>query len=266
MIRPVARLLPQLRQIGGGRLEERILFLHIPKCGGTSVADAIGAAYPWRPWRQSREVHLDPAASWRGSRLAGMALFDFREKLLLYEMGRPHIRYITGHYPLSETALDQLGDAWNVVTVLRHPVDRWFSEYFYNRHKESRYFAHDQTLDEYLGSHTGRVQARMYTRWFSGELSDDWADASVDRALRNVDRLAVVGLLEDLGQFRDDFHARFGVRLRIPRLNRNPRTSAEQAREVGEDQRARVRELCADDLRIYRHVRDRIGDRAAPTG
>jgi hypothetical protein len=223
------------------------------------VADAIGAAYPWRPWRQNRHIHLDPAASWHGSRITDMGLFDFREKLLLYEMGRAHIRYITGHYPLSETALAEFGEDWNIVTVLRHPVDRWLSEYFYNRHKQSQYFAHDQDIEEYLDSHTGRVQARMYVRWFSGELSDDWSNAPVDRALRNLDRLAVVGVLEHLDRFRDAFRDRFGVTLRIPRLNRNPQTAEQQARVLSDAVRARIEALCADDLQIYHHALNRIG-------
>lgn len=257
MIRRLSRVLPHLRQVGGGSMRERVVFLHIPKCGGTSVARAIGAAYGWSAGRRGQIVHLNPAASWRGSRTAELSLFEFREHLLLYEMARPNVRYITGHYPFSETAVREHGRDWEVITVLRHPVDRWFSHYFYNRYKNSSHFSTDITLDAYVDSETGRGQGRTYVRWFSGDLSDDWSGASTDRAIENVDRCALVGLLEHLDVFRNDFRNRFGVTLRIPRLNRNPGPSAAREEAVTEEIMRRVEELCEPDLRVYDHVLER---------
>ncbi len=250
----MSRLLAHVRQIGGGRLDQRILFLHIPKCGGTSVREAIGASYGWRPGRQSRSARLDAQASWQGSRLSGTDLFAFRERLLLYELCRPHLQYIAGHYPLSETVLDEFGDDWDVITVLRDPVDRWLSEYFYNRHKRSEYFAHEMDLEEYAESRTGRISAMTYARWFSGDPSGCGVAASVDRALHNLDRLDLVGVLEHLDDFRARFRDHYGVSLRIPRLNRSPRSMEQQTAAIGPELRSKAEALCAGDMRLYRHA------------
>ena len=112
------------------RIKKNIFFLHQPKCGGTSINNAIRSCY-----RNSQIMHLNNDACIRAADLLGRDLDDYRRDLLLYHLMHKKIRYLSGHFAYSKKAYDACGDQWHFVTVLRHPVERWFSHYFFNKHR-----------------------------------------------------------------------------------------------------------------------------------
>ena len=67
--------------------QRKIFFLHIPKCGGSSIDQAISAYYRG-PMRITRDAifRLNPSASLKASQMCGLTLADYREHLLMYYM------------------------------------------------------------------------------------------------------------------------------------------------------------------------------------
>ena len=98
-------------------------FMHIPRCGGTSVEHALRKIYP-------NAAGLQAAASFRATQALypeasssekDFHMFKLRESLLLYHMGR-HIPLVHGHYGFSEPAYREFGTKYRFITVLRDPV------------------------------------------------------------------------------------------------------------------------------------------------
>ncbi|MEM8598297.1 MAG: hypothetical protein AAGF99_00110 [Bacteroidota bacterium] len=243
-------------------LPDRLFFLHLPKCGGQSIDAALQQGYRAAG---ASIAHLDSHASARAAEAAGADLHALRREILHYHMAAKHSRYISGHFMYSAPAWDAFGDAWQYVTVLREPVKRWVSNYFFNKYKGDHHFKIDEPIEEFVESERALAYARSYVTWLTDGISLEEAgsDEAVEQAIANVERFAVVGVLEDLDTFAADCRARFGLPVEIAHRNRNPRAAAEQREELSPEMVARVEALCAPNRRVYDAVRDRIERRGS---
>jgi hypothetical protein len=81
---------------------------------------------------------------------------------------------ITAHIPFSETAYNEFHDRYAFVSILRNPVDRWLSEYTFNKFKESGRGKHTAQCDinTYLDSDYGKAQGGQYGLWLGGLRKD----------------------------------------------------------------------------------------------
>lgn len=183
-----------------------------------------------------------------------------REHLLLYMMEKPDVHYISGHFCYSNRAHQKHGDMWEFVTVLRHPVDKWFSQYFYNRYKKSTHFGIDADLESYIESEEGRALGKDFIAKLTQGVPPQQLDSAeaIDCARRNLDTFAVVGVLEHVDRFAEQFEERFGVRLYIGRENQNPVSKNVQTEQVSPAILDRVWEICQPDLAVYRHALHRL--------
>ena len=75
----------------------KIFFMHVPKCGGTTVDRAFTAVY------RKNACHLDAPATNRALNAMDnkQDIHAFRHGLLLYFMACGH-RYISGHFTFNE--------------------------------------------------------------------------------------------------------------------------------------------------------------------
>ncbi|MEM8598296.1 MAG: hypothetical protein AAGF99_00105 [Bacteroidota bacterium] len=242
--------------------EEKIFFLHVPKCGGSSVDTALQQAY-----RAARApiAHLDAKASVRAAEAMGDDVETYRERLLVYYMAGQFTRYISGHFNHSPAAWDAFGDAWQYVSILREPVARWISNYFYNKYKAKDHYRIEAPLEEFIETDRAVAYGRSYVMNLAGgiPLAEAATDAAVEQAIANVERFAVVGVLEDLDTFAADCRARFGLPVEIAHRNKNPRGAGQQREELSPEVMARVEALCAPNRRVYDAVRDRIERRGS---
>lgn len=248
-----------LRTMSGQSLRHPCVFLHVPKCGGTSVSEALYATVPLH-----RKIGILDSPSIRRALAIqhsgrddlsyhdegpnAEATTRFREALVLMHMAH-QATLIHGHFLFSEAAWQQFGHRYRYVTILRDPVARTISNY----RMDLRTGTFRGDFDAFLDSAEGRRKALHKLRYFSGMATVDPADeaAALEAARRNMARFSLIGFLDDLPEFAADFARLFGVRPRIPHYNK-----AEEARfEISAGQMDRLRALCAPDMDLFDHAR-----------
>lgn len=231
---------------------EKLLFIHLPKCGGSSLHAALQDAYARNGFETTK---LDAHASKDAAGIAGDGIQDFRVQLLIYHLSREQNRYVAGHYALSETVWEEFGDQWKFMTVLREPVARWYSSYFYNRYKDGGHFRISESLEVFIESETARAEGDMYVRLLA---ADSDSDGAVERATQNLQRFHLVGVVEDLDALVRDCRQLLGIDIDIGHRNAGPRPQSSRRDEITPEIDRRVRQLCEPNLRVYEAVRERI--------
>lgn len=245
-----------------GRLHHPCFFMHVPKCGGTSLSEALYATVPMH----RRVGVIDAIATRRATTLMhadsgeeslyhddlpnGVEVYALREKMLLVHMAWGS-ELIHGHVLFSERAHRHFGERYRYVTLLRDPLERTLSNFL----GSTRDGLVGGDLDEYLGSEIFRTHGLSMLRYFSGTHPLEPADeeAALERAKRNMDRFAIVGFLDDLDGFARQFSAVFGRRLTIFRYNSSrtahPSPSAAQT--------SRMETVLASELELWEYARAR---------
>ena len=245
------------RSLSGG-LRRPCVFLHLPKCGGTSLTAALAGCVPLT----QRIGMIDALATRRAAGMLqdgrdslltchedldhGARTFALREAQLLTYMAQGH-RLICGHVFCSPRAFDTVGRDYALVTVMRDPVERALSNY--RMAVRAGVIADD--IDAWLDAPVGRRMAQSALRYLAGEHTVHDEAAALDRARMALDRMALVGVLEDLPGFTRAFDRVFGVRPLVPRLN--PGTGP--AVRLNDRQMTRLLGLTAPDRALYAMAR-----------
>jgi len=240
-------------------MQHKLFFLHIPKCGGTSLDAAIRAGYS-APADLIAHVRLDPVASLRAAKLAGVDAGVLSQSLLYYFMAQAGVRYISGHFTYCETAHRTFGSEWEFITLLRHPVARWFSHYFYNRYKPGEHYRISEDLPTFVTSPRALRLANASVLQLTGRGMDEILARPRQcafEAIANLEKFALVGCLERLDTFISQFAERYGARLDVPRLQTNPAPPSLQAAQIDDALRQRVEEMCRMDVQVYEHALSR---------
>ena len=230
-----------------------MFFIHVPKCGGTSVGSALRARCFWS--QATVSIHESTRLTdllW--PEVEGVERiyreYEVRDILAAQLVGK-RVRCIAGHTRFRPEFLSNL-EKRHFVTVLRDPVSRFISHYEYimRRHRES---LSGSDFDEFLQSDQARRFGSEYLFYFSGSYQIGLEDtrSAVDEACQNLSRLDLVGDLSQLDTFRKDLGELLGVW--IPRWNRN-RKPRHAERKFSQDQLKQIEELCAPDIAIYERV------------
>lgn len=202
--------------------------MHIPKCGGTSIAEGLYATVPMN----KRIGVVDANATRRATSIAmagkdeihlfhddldnGNAVFDLREKLLLTHMAWD-TSLIHGHILFSEKADTHFGSAYKYVTLMREPLARLVSNY-------NGSVAHGLTTADfksYLSTDIARFHALTTLRYFTGQHYIPVGEElqAVEVALENAKKFSLIGFLDDLDSFCTNFENIFGRKPRIFHYN-----------------------------------------------
>ncbi|MFB6264430.1 MAG: hypothetical protein ABEL76_12530 [Bradymonadaceae bacterium] len=247
-----------------GPIDERIAFIRVPKCATTAVDSALMRLYlsTWvfegngieriRPGACDGAVEGTDAPTWTA-----------RRTMLAYYLGHPRTRYTSGHVEVCEPMLERFGDEFNFIVTLRDPVDRWISHFLYNKYGGSDEPGYDinDDIESFLDSNRGRGIGQLFVSYLAGAggTGPDYRerDAVQQRARRNLDRFDLVGFVEELDAFTADFERQFGVELDLPRSNPNPAPIGPE--DISDEVRARIRDVCDADVRLYEYARETRG-------
>lgn len=164
------------------------------------------------------------------------------------------LRYVSGHYRVSLELLRRYKEQWNFLTVLREPIERWYSNYFFNREKRSSHYRISAPLDAYSKSRSGKIMGCAYLRIFGGWQWGQDPELAVDRAKRTLDEFRFVGSVEQLDVLRASLERELGIEISIPRRNQNPVRNDRQVAEITPQIRRRVEAACKHDLEVYRYA------------
>lgn len=248
------------RTVTGTAPRRPSVFFHMPKCGGTSLSEAMYATVPFN----QRIGVIDAVATRRAAAIVhfdkddpqlchedlahGQHTFDLREGLLLQHMAWDTM-LIHGHVLWSDRADRHFGDRYGYVTLMRDPVARTVS----NMRMTQRAGLTGDDIGAYLDSDTARRHARVYLRYLAGR--NDIADGEVAEATQlaksRLEQFALIGFLDRFDAFAGRYRETFGVRLKMPRLNAAP----QRAPDYPDDVIARITRLCAPDLELFDHAR-----------
>lgn len=260
--------------------KKKTFYLHIPKCGGTSFNKALQDCYiKWSLSDTDNIINLNSPASWEAIEKSIGTAFEpttvndypvmkFREELLLYCMSQRHVDFISGHFPFSRHSHKEFSDQFAFITILRDPVERWISSYFYNKNRQGhRYRKIDLDFEAYLKSDYARSQGYEYAKFLAGvdEQGEYMTAQAVAKAQENLHCFALVGFLHDMPTLLQKFEQLFGRNLNIGTLNKKPKSENLELMTLIEKNKLIIQEICQPDIEIYDYALKQFGQTSDAT-
>ncbi len=205
-----------------------IFFLHLPKCGGTSVDNAIrhslkiageGRINPVAA-RKAANNHLKPKSNQEFFRE-----YPYLQKYLLKYAVECEQPYISGHLPLDSDTIDFMKSRYRLITLMREPLERWKSHYLYNKMTMNDPMvpplvsSNDEPLSELqtiAESWRGWQLGSLCTTFLSGSLvtPENWQEL-VHVAVDNLKEFTIVGSLDDMQSFESALSSDLESNIRV---------------------------------------------------
>lgn len=216
-----------------------IIFIHILKCGGTSMLHMLYKEYGVSLF------HPVPisTSTWtvQYPHLRGVTALEWQTQVNLETVN--HYGCIAGHY---DWGLADRLPQWQVVTILRDPVEQIRSLYQYmvasaNEVPEAGWME-EIGFETWVQSNHAQMYLNGQTRYLSGHRVKN-----VNLAIRNLrEQRVVFGLLEQFEESVRRWNEHFGWSLDIEHHNK-----AKESLKVSEEIRLMVEQLQSDDMKLY---------------
>lgn len=253
------------RSIFGTGLRHPCIFLHLPKCGGTSLSEALYATVPihkrvgvidamsTRRAASILEFGIDDAWKCHDDLEYGDRTFDLRERFLITHCCW-ETQLVHGHVMMSDRMLKHCKDRYKFLTILRDPISRTISNY---RMAVAAGIASSDP-DVWLNSPIARVHSTVYLRYLSGHhmVAPEQEAACLESALSALEMFSLIGFLDDITTFAREFEQIFGANLTLHEYNKAKGDEV----ALTDAQMAKLRDMCAVDQVIYdraRQLKDR---------
>ena len=187
------------------------------------------------------------------------SLMKFREKHLLYLMYTERIHYISGHITFNRRIYEEAHKIYDYITLLRAPVEKWLSYFYYFKYRDSDTLQIDTSLNSFMNTEIGRMPGYDYVKYLGGLRPDGeyTSKEAIDSAKSNIDKFKIVGILEDTAHFCEAFKNVYGRRLSIGYRNINPAKGLRSSK-ISNDVLDRIKEICKPNIDIYRFVVSKI--------
>jgi hypothetical protein len=233
------------------RRPRKILFDHLPKCGGSSLNAYLEAHYPERKTYSIDGEKPDVSVE---------------EFLKLPQRSRHGYDLVKGH--LAHRLLDYVHPECLKVTVLRDPVDRIVSHYYYAKRTPEHYLYSkihnsDMTLEDYVTSNLSVELRNWYTGTFAGLKVDDAErrpEESITRALEFVlKRYDIVGFLDNFSLFAETLRKQANLRYKYQDEKVNITQERPSLDNIEQSTINKIEQVNHLDIVLYRKIRDAIG-------
>jgi len=245
----------------------RLIFFHVPKCGGSSINHGLRWALKLQNVdTQRNNFHYEAAAGLRASRQLGLTEAEYNKIILRYALELGRIRYIYGHLQFDEDTLAGFRREWKYITVLRNPKQHLLSAYYYNRYKDDRvHKATDLDLREWLETQHAREVGMVFVRTFVGDaaLAEELRKESCDgatmreaaqRAAANLKTFTVVGYTHAMEEFETQLNRTLGVKAEIAERNRSPKKKYPRFEDHDPAIRSRIAEIVGPNEMVTRAI------------
>lgn len=206
--------------------EELIYFIHIPKTGGSTMTNIIRDHF--LPSEKLAYFHNED---------------DIQQKLKQVNLNE--IKIIYGHYLFG--IHEHIERPFSYFTLLRHPVERVISLYYYLKSIEGEPYEvyRKMTLDEFIEQ---KIEENIQTSYLSGNLSNP----KLTKAMRNLRTyFEVVGTTEQFDETLYLLGKRYGwTKLCYERVNVTK--SRPRIEEVSDETIRRIKKIHNKDMLLYR--------------
>lgn len=217
----------------------KILFLHIPKTGGTAVKEALIDQF------KPSKVHL----------IYGLDYFQQGVR----EFAQNNKQLGIGHFGWEKELVPLFEDAFKM-TFLRHPVNRVISHYWHfqrSPHEGDQYLK-EMTFEEFL-------ETRFAQNWQTQKLGGGFYDENIsdvenfEEALINVSqRFQFVGITERMQQSVEILNKELSLTIpKVKRKNVNP--DKEHEKQMAEKYTDAILAKNQYDLKLYEVALERLG-------
>lgn len=242
------RITNKLRQSKSG---VKLVFPHVPKCGGQSVVSAISESTERAHNRLDCE-YLNTAVCDSLSQGDVLRWLKISSDVFAYQCLASRANIVIGHAPLLGSVRKSLPLDTKVVTLLREPVSRWISNYVYDRYKIGGVGKHSLDIESYLVSGKGKASGQYYARFFASSDGYSIEENVIDEAVSNLVSFDLVGDTSDMSAFTQQLEILVGVPLKTFKTNSSPNSeAAKKIRESSQLMKA-IKSICQVDCQIYR--------------
>jgi hypothetical protein len=205
----------------------------------------------------NRKLSLNHIASSKAAESLGKDVLAFREELLRFYLFDPGYKYVFGHFRCTSTTREIFQENWSFVTLIRDPVKRWLSHYYFDKFRTSNvsYNKTNLDLEQYLNSAEGLQNANMYLRHFTGFVpGDPLRENLVVEAVENIQSFDAFGILEEMQLFARSYKALTGYTLKIRTSNKNPKRGYDN-NNISTELMDRIKAINQYDIRIYERIK-----------
>lgn len=242
----------------------KLLYIHAPKCGGTSFGSALRLSHPL----SQATIDLNTSRRMRQAMYPQAQGVDavLREheirKYLLGDLLVRGVKCISAHVSYHRDLHQGLDPDRHAVTLLRDPVERFISHYHYVQRKHPDPNRPD-TLAEFVESEMALRYGSIYLLYYASthQHTCDDLEAALDEARSNLACFSVIGDLRNADAFRSALRHLAGRPLLYWERNKRPTKGAAEHRkkagteEISDALRARITEICAPDIALYNHAK-----------
>ena len=232
--------------------KSKLLFVHVPKSGGTSLSHSLRAKFPLSYFKLEEAPTNDVCRN-----MSFQQLTNFKCRIMAYHAAM-NKHFLQGHFPVTNETLKSDFAGYKAVTLLRDPVERIISHYHFDKRLSA------MTPEEFLESKRGFAETHILCHYFGGlpfdveSLEDKAASVAqtAQSAIETLEEFSVVGILENEESFLRDLRSQAGLKIAMPKRN------------VGKDKLAspkvftghlldKLIEMTAKDREIYEFFRNR---------
>lgn len=242
LLRRHAGLNIKLEPVAKTDTTQKVAFIHIAKCGGISIDNALRSALASpNDKRLCRQTSIAASlANFDGftDSLAGCC--DFSEHHLSQLQGildyfsASNQHYISGHWAVNSQILATHSAERDFITVLRDPISRLKSNYIFNKLSNSLAVMPPSNLNtdhviaeakEIIFGRRGWQMANTQSAFITGRYAEDEDDAKTHQEAfaNNLRQFKLVGFLDELTDFKDKFKLIYGEQLNIKQRNATSR-------------------------------------------